>query len=169
MAATEPIRTPVSPGPPGYRSTRPTDAGRAAPGTAAGRRRPAGRGHRRRVADRGAGHRYPARGGPGARGPGPRPPPRLRRHDRDVRRRARRPPALLAELADGPASWAPGGRRILDRHPATVVRPETAPRLLTDLHHRIELLGGDRCRRVLRAALRRGALAAGAGGLRARR
>jgi len=30
---------------------------------------------------------------------------------------------------------------VFDRHPATVVRPESAPRLLTDLHHRIELLG----------------------------
>jgi len=30
---------------------------------------------------------------------------------------------------------------IFDRHPASVVRPESAPRLLTDLHHRIELLG----------------------------
>jgi riboflavin kinase / FMN adenylyltransferase len=29
---------------------------------------------------------------------------------------------------------------IPDRHPASVVRPETAPRLLTDLHYRIELL-----------------------------
>jgi riboflavin kinase/FMN adenylyltransferase len=37
-----------------------------------------------------------------------------------------------------------GGRSIVgvfDRHPATIVRPETAPRLLTDLHERIELLG----------------------------
>jgi riboflavin kinase/FMN adenylyltransferase len=30
---------------------------------------------------------------------------------------------------------------VFDRHPATIVRPETAPRLLTDLHQRIELLG----------------------------
>jgi riboflavin kinase/FMN adenylyltransferase len=30
---------------------------------------------------------------------------------------------------------------VFDRHPATVVRPETAPRLLTDLPERIELLG----------------------------
>jgi riboflavin kinase / FMN adenylyltransferase len=37
---------------------------------------------------------------------------------------------------------------IFDRHPASVVRPESAPRLLTDLHHRIELLdatGVDVC------------------------
>jgi riboflavin kinase/FMN adenylyltransferase len=37
---------------------------------------------------------------------------------------------------------------IFDRHPATVVRPETAPRLLTDVPHRIELLeqtGVDMC------------------------
>jgi riboflavin kinase / FMN adenylyltransferase len=31
---------------------------------------------------------------------------------------------------------------IFDRHPASVVRPETAPRLLTDLSQRIELLSG---------------------------
>ena len=30
---------------------------------------------------------------------------------------------------------------VFDRHPATIVRPDTAPRLLTDLHQRIELLG----------------------------
>jgi riboflavin kinase/FMN adenylyltransferase len=29
-----------------------------------------------------------------------------------------------------------------DRHPATVVRPDSAPRLLTDLRHKLELLGG---------------------------
>lgn len=28
-----------------------------------------------------------------------------------------------------------------DRHPATVVRPESVPRLLTSLHHRLDLLG----------------------------
>ncbi len=38
------------------------------------------------------------------------------------------------------ASGARSVVAIFDRHPATVVRPETAPRLLTDLHHRLELL-----------------------------
>jgi riboflavin kinase / FMN adenylyltransferase len=57
--------------------------------------------------------------------------------------------AVLREtcsLAD--ASGATSVVAIFDRHPATVVRPETAPRLLTDLHHRIELLaetGVDLC------------------------
>jgi riboflavin kinase/FMN adenylyltransferase len=30
---------------------------------------------------------------------------------------------------------------MFDRHPATVVRPESVPRLLTSVHHRLELLG----------------------------
>jgi len=41
----------------------------------------------------------------------------------------------LAEQIGVPSAVA-----IFDRHPASVVRPESAPRLLTDLHHRIELL-----------------------------
>jgi riboflavin kinase/FMN adenylyltransferase len=51
--------------------------------------------------------------------------------------------AILAEtrnLATG--LHATSAVVILDRHPATVVPPETAPPLLTDLEHRIELLGG---------------------------
>ena len=43
-----------------------------------------------------------------------------------------------------------------DRHPASVVRPESAPRLLTDLPTRLELLARDRSRRHGRARLRPG-------------
>lgn len=52
-----------------------------------------------------------------------------------VRRRARR-----ADLASAVVTF--------DRHPASVVRPESAPRLLTDLDQKLELLaatGVDRC------------------------
>ena len=49
--------------------------------------------------------------------------------------------AVLGETcALAVASGARSVVAIFDRHPATVVRPETAPRLLTDLHHRLELL-----------------------------
>jgi riboflavin kinase/FMN adenylyltransferase len=57
--------------------------------------------------------------------------------------------AVLAEarnVAEG--LNVPSVVAIFDRHPASVVRPESAPRLLTDLHHRIELLdatGVDLC------------------------
>jgi riboflavin kinase/FMN adenylyltransferase len=49
--------------------------------------------------------------------------------------------AVLGETRD--LARALGARSVVaifDRHPASVVRPETAPRLLTDLHHRLELL-----------------------------
>ena len=49
--------------------------------------------------------------------------------------------AVLAEaLAIARELGATSVVAIPDRHPATVVRPESAPRLLTDLHQRIELL-----------------------------
>jgi len=49
--------------------------------------------------------------------------------------------AVLAEaIAVARELGAPSVVAIPDRHPATVVRPETAPRLLTNLHQRIELL-----------------------------
>jgi riboflavin kinase/FMN adenylyltransferase len=49
--------------------------------------------------------------------------------------------AVLAEaLAIARELGATAVAAIPDRHPATVVRPETAPRLLTNLPHRIELL-----------------------------
>ena len=46
-----------------------------------------------------------------------------------------------------------------DRHPATVVRPESAPRLLTDLPQKLELLATDRHRRHGRRRLRPAPLA----------
>jgi len=57
--------------------------------------------------------------------------------------------AVLAEARNVAGGLGvPSVVAIFDRHPASVVRPESAPRLLTDLHHRIELLdatGVDLC------------------------
>jgi riboflavin kinase/FMN adenylyltransferase len=51
--------------------------------------------------------------------------------------------AVLAEtLAIARELGATAVVAIPDRHPATVVRPESAPRLLTNLHQRIDLLAG---------------------------
>ena len=57
--------------------------------------------------------------------------------------------AVIAEVR---ARAAAGGMQsavvTFDRHPASVVRPESAPRLLTDLEQKLELLGAtglDRC------------------------
>jgi riboflavin kinase/FMN adenylyltransferase len=48
--------------------------------------------------------------------------------------------ALLGEVRDtAKALGSPCGVITFDRHPATVVRPESAPRLLTTLRHRLEL------------------------------
>ncbi|HEY6378284.1 MAG TPA: bifunctional riboflavin kinase/FAD synthetase [Candidatus Dormibacteraeota bacterium] len=48
--------------------------------------------------------------------------------------------ALLAQVRETAAALdAPCGVITFDRHPATVVRPESAPRLLTTLRHRLEL------------------------------
>ena len=60
-----------------------------------------------------------------------------------------------------------------DRHPAAVVRPESAPRLLTDLDQKLELLAatghrpmpGDHLRRGPLQGAGRGVRAGGAGGL----
>jgi riboflavin kinase / FMN adenylyltransferase len=49
--------------------------------------------------------------------------------------------AILAETRNLAAGLhAKSAVVIFDRHPASVVRPDIAPRLLTDLPHRIELL-----------------------------
>jgi riboflavin kinase/FMN adenylyltransferase len=52
--------------------------------------------------------------------------------------------ALLARLREtAEARGAACGVVTFDRHPATVVRPETAPRLLTTLRHRLELFAAQ--------------------------
>ena len=50
----------------------------------------------------------------------------------EVRRRAGEPAACESAVVT------------FDRHPAAVVRPESAPRLLTDLDQKLELLAGHR-------------------------
>ena len=78
------------------------------------------------------------------------------RRCRRRRRRGRRSPSapttastsatahLLAEPADAGAGARAGRPAVVtfDRHPATVVRPESAPPLLTDLDQKLELLAG---------------------------
>ena len=54
-----------------------------------------------------------------------------------------------------------------DRHPAAVVRPESAPRLLTDLDQKLELLAATGRRPVPRDHLRRGPVEGAGRGLRA--
>ena len=78
-----------------------------------------------------------------------------------------------AVIAPGAASWRPSAacRRAVvtfDRHPASVVRPESAPLLLTDLDQKLELLGRDRRRLHARHPLRRGPVAGAGRGLRHR-
>ena len=55
-----------------------------------------------------------------------------------------------------------------DRHPAAVVRPESAPPLLTDLDQKLELLAATGRRLRLRDPLRRGALEGAGRGVRHR-
>ena len=55
-----------------------------------------------------------------------------------------------------------------DRHPASVVRPESAPPLLTDLDQKLELLDEHRRRLHARRPLRRGALEGAGRGVRHR-
>ena len=81
-------------------------------------------------------------------------------HGGDHRRLRRRPPGApppaVRSCGRGPPSAA--CRRAVvtfDRHPATVVRPESAPLLLTDLDQKLELLGRLRDRRHRGRALRR--------------
>ena len=74
---------------------------------------------------------------------------------------------LVRELAD--ARGLDAALVTFDRHPAQVVRPESAPKLLTSLDQKLELLAGARpARRRLRAPLRRGAQPRDRGGVRPR-
>ena len=84
-----------------------------------------------------------------------------RRHHRRVRRRAPRAPRGHRARC---ASSRPSGacRRAVvtfDRHPASVVRPESAPLLLTDLDQKLELLAATGRRLHARRPLRRGPVA----------
>ena len=75
-----------------------------------------------------------------------------RRHDRRVRRRAPRPPRGAAARARARRRPRPRAALVtFDRHPAEVVRPGSAPKLLTTLDHRLELLDATGCSTVPRA------------------
>ena len=93
----------------------------------------------------------------------------VRRHHRRLRRRPPRPPG-------GHRRGAPAGRAAaaqtavvtFDRHPAAVVRPESAPKLLTDLDQKLELLAATGVDATFVVPLRRGARRGDGRGLRRR-
>ena len=90
-----------------------------------------------------------------------------RRHHRRLRRRASRSPGgHRAGAALAPSARRAVGVVTFDRHPATVVRPESAPRLLTDPEQRLELFEETGIDATVVVPLRRAAGARGTAGVR---